>query len=71
MSQNSGGRDENVLPMWLNIVIVLTLLFFLGYALIVIGERGLSFAYIFGGLLGTYLGLEKVVRAWRGGGGKE
>lgn len=59
----------NGLPLWLNVTIVLTLLSCFVFVVVTMGERGLQWGYIIAVLLGTYLGIERVLKAWRGGGG--
>jgi len=41
---------------WLDALVTVVLLGYLGYAMIVLREQGLPFATIIGGLLGGYLG---------------
>lgn len=59
----------NGLPLWLNVTVVLVLLGLFCYVAVKYGEDGLQWGYIIAVLLGTYLGIERVVNAWRGGGG--
>lgn len=59
------GADNNSLPVWLNVTVVLTLLALLCYNIVLNGPDGVPTSYILGGLLGGYIGVERLVR--RGG----
>lgn len=50
------GRKTDAPSPWLDALVTVVLLAYLGYAMVVLKEQGLPFATIIGGLLGGYLG---------------
>lgn len=64
------GGPVNQLPVWVTIIVVLTLLALLGFNIIVSGPEGYPTSVILGGLLGAYAGLNELLRR-RSGGDKE
>lgn len=66
---NRGGQPQQ-LPIWVTIVVVLSLTALLAYNIVVIGPEGLPTSYVVGGLLGAYAGLDQYLKA-RGRGPKE
>lgn len=59
----TGGQ----LPVWVTITVVLVLTALLAYNIIVVGPKGYPTSVILGGLLGTYAGVEQLLKR-RGGG---
>ena len=66
------GKDglENGLPMWVTVVVVLTLLGLLAYNIVVVGPEGLSTSYLIGGLLGAYAGVDQLLKRRKDGEGE-
>lgn len=51
-----------MLPRWVTVVVVLTLLGLLGYNIIVVGPDGYPTSMILGGLLGGYAGVNQLLK---------
>lgn len=60
----------NGLPIWVTIVVVLTLTVLLAWNIIVVGPDGLPTSYVLGGLLGAYAGVDQLLKR-RGDGGPD
>jgi hypothetical protein len=50
------------LPMWVTVIVVLTLTATLVYNIVFKGPDGLSNTYIVGGLLGAYAGVDQLLK---------
>jgi hypothetical protein len=50
------------LPIWVTIVVVLTLTGLLAWNIIVVGPDGLPTSYVLGGLLGAYAGVDQLLK---------
>jgi hypothetical protein len=61
-------QSEEGLPRWLNITVVLTLLGSFVYNLVIVGPSGYPTNVIIGGLLGGYIGVDKLVKKQKSGG---
>lgn len=57
------------LPVWVTIVVVLSLTALLAWNIIVVGPEGLPASYIVGGLLGAYAGVDQLLKRRDGGNG--
>lgn len=62
----SDGPAHQGLPVWVTVVIALTLTGLLAYNIIVVGPEGLPTSYILGGLLAGYAGVDQLLKK-RGG----
>lgn len=51
-----------MLPTWVNVTVVLTLLGLFGYNIIVVGPAGYPTSVILGGLLGAYAGVNQLLK---------
>lgn len=58
---------KNGLPVWCTVTVVLVCTALLAYNIIIVGPEGLPTSYILGGLLGTYAGIDQLLKR-RGGG---
>lgn len=61
-------RRQTGLPDWLTAIVVLTLLASFVYNLVRFGPEGYPTAVIIGGLLGTYAGVDQLLKRKREGG---
>lgn len=52
----------NGLPIWVTIVVVLTLTGLLAWNIIIVGPDGLPTSYVLGGLLGAYAGVDQLLK---------
>jgi uncharacterized membrane protein (DUF4010 family) len=50
------------LPVWVTVVVVLTLTALLAYNIIAVGPEGLPTSYVLGGLLGAYAGVDQLLK---------
>ena len=66
MNKQRGHRGETDrrtgLPMWVTIIVVLTLLGLLAYNVLIVGPDGLATSYVLGGLLGAYAGVDQLLK---------
>lgn len=72
--QKPGGEHRSPqggsgLPVWVTIIVVLTLTALLAWNIIVVGPDGLPTSYVLGGLLGAYAGVDQLLKRRDGGNG--
>lgn len=61
-------RNDDRVPMWVTITVILTVLVLLAYSVLILGERGYPITVVLAGLLGAYAGLRELFNR-RGDGG--
>jgi uncharacterized membrane protein YoaK (UPF0700 family) len=55
------------LPLWVTVIVVLTLVALLVYNVVVFGPEGYANTVVIGGLLGAYAGLQEYLKRKQGG----
>lgn len=68
-AQQRQEQPAKGLPVWVTIVVVLSLTALLAWNIIVVGPEGLPASYIVGGLLGAYAGVDQLLKRRDGGPG--
>lgn len=50
------------LPGWTNILVVVSMVALLTWSVVVLGAEGVGYAYVLGGVLGAYAGVDQLLR---------